>query len=165
MNTQRKRKAALVALLLVTALTVSSCYMSSGDITDGSNLPLGGSDSIPFATMDVTPTPTPTPTSTPATGGVDQFQLPEGWGSTTVPTATPYQNNISPTSPPVPTTPPSTKTQAPQQDDSVLKTGSTGDAVKQLQQKLKELGYYTGSVDGAYGAGTANAVKEFQDPI
>ncbi|MBR5110467.1 MAG: peptidoglycan-binding protein [Clostridia bacterium] len=43
-----------------------------------------------------------------------------------------------------------------------LKTGSRGDLVKALQTKLKELGYYTGAIDGDYGSSTASAVKEFQ---
>ena len=34
--------------------------------------------------------------------------------------------------------------------------------MKKVQQALKNLGYYKGSVDGKYGAGTAAAVKEFQ---
>ena len=34
--------------------------------------------------------------------------------------------------------------------------------VKTLQQKLKNWGYYTGAVDGIYGAKTAAAVKYFQ---
>lgn len=33
---------------------------------------------------------------------------------------------------------------------------------KAVQQKLKELGYYKGSVDGVYGKGTRNAVISFQ---
>lgn len=44
----------------------------------------------------------------------------------------------------------------------VLKEGSTGDAVKKLQQALKQLGYYSGSVDGTYGSGTTSAVQAFQ---
>ena len=43
-----------------------------------------------------------------------------------------------------------------------LKTGSRGDLVKALQTKLKELGYYTGAIDGEYGGSTASAVKEYQ---
>ena len=31
-----------------------------------------------------------------------------------------------------------------------------------LQQALKNLGYYTGTVDGFYGEGTMSAVKAFQ---
>ena len=43
-----------------------------------------------------------------------------------------------------------------------LKTGSKGDLVKALQTKLRELGYYTGTIDGDYGSSTASAVKEYQ---
>lgn len=46
---------------------------------------------------------------------------------------------------------------------SVLsKLGSRGDEVRKIQKKLKELGYYKGSVDGIYGSGTQKAVKAFQ---
>jgi len=37
-----------------------------------------------------------------------------------------------------------------------------GDEVKQVQQKLKSLGYDPGPVDGQYGAATAGAVRAFQ---
>ena len=43
-----------------------------------------------------------------------------------------------------------------------LTKGSKGDAVKALQERLKELGYYTISVDGDYGNGTVNALNAFQ---
>lgn len=43
-----------------------------------------------------------------------------------------------------------------------LSNGSKGDAVKDLQRALKELGYYKSSIDGKYGNGTKNAVKAFQ---
>lgn len=44
----------------------------------------------------------------------------------------------------------------------VLKQGSTGDDVKTVQKKLKNWGYYTGSVDGIFGKQTKEAVKYFQ---
>ena len=40
--------------------------------------------------------------------------------------------------------------------------GSTGSTVKQIQTKLKNWGYYSGSVDGVYGSATESAVKAFQ---
>ncbi|MBR5900594.1 MAG: spore cortex-lytic enzyme [Clostridia bacterium] len=43
-----------------------------------------------------------------------------------------------------------------------LKQGTRGETVKKMQQKLKNWGYYTGSVDGIYGAKTLAAVKYFQ---
>ena len=43
-----------------------------------------------------------------------------------------------------------------------LEKGSTGSAVKDLQTKLKKLGYYDAYVDGDYGDTTVAAVKAFQ---
>ena len=43
-----------------------------------------------------------------------------------------------------------------------LRPGDSGSRVKSLQQSLKDLGLYTGSVDGNYGSGTVKAVKAFQ---
>lgn len=43
-----------------------------------------------------------------------------------------------------------------------LKQGSRGTQVKTMQQKLKNWGYYNGSVDGIFGAKTRSAVVYFQ---
>lgn len=43
-----------------------------------------------------------------------------------------------------------------------LRKGYTGTDVISVQQKLKDLGFYTGSVDGVYGTGSMAAVKAFQ---
>ena len=40
--------------------------------------------------------------------------------------------------------------------------GSSGSTVKQLQTKLRDWGYYSGSVDGIYGSATEAAVRRFQ---
>ena len=45
---------------------------------------------------------------------------------------------------------------------SEMKDGSSGRDVVRLQRRLNMLEYYYSSLDGAYGAGTAKAVKEFQ---
>lgn len=45
---------------------------------------------------------------------------------------------------------------------AVYKQGSSGATVKTIQQKLKNWGYYTGAVDGIFGAKTKAAVKYFQ---
>ena len=45
---------------------------------------------------------------------------------------------------------------------AVLKQGSTGSEVKEVQRRLKLWGYYQGSVDGVFGAGTRSAVISFQ---
>ncbi len=40
--------------------------------------------------------------------------------------------------------------------------GSRGEEVRQIQKKLKSLGFYSGSVDGIYGTATKKAVTAFQ---
>ena len=45
---------------------------------------------------------------------------------------------------------------------ALSKMGSTGEEVKSIQSVLKEKGYYSGNVDGIFGTGTKNAVKQFQ---
>ena len=47
-------------------------------------------------------------------------------------------------------------------DDDSLRMGDSGSAVKDLQTKLKKLGYYSGTVDSTFGSGTYAAVKAFQ---
>ena len=46
--------------------------------------------------------------------------------------------------------------------EALSKYGSKGEEVKQIQTKLKNWGYYNGSVDGIYGSKTTEAVKYFQ---
>ena len=46
--------------------------------------------------------------------------------------------------------------------DDVLKKGSSGDAVVAVQKKLKQWGYYNGTVDGVFGSQTEAAVIYFQ---
>lgn len=54
---------------------------------------------------------------------------------------------------PTPTVKPPTKT---------LRPGDKDDEVKLLQQRLKDLGYYTGNITGVYNTATTEAVKAFQ---
>lgn len=43
-----------------------------------------------------------------------------------------------------------------------LQSGSSGEDVKLVQNRLKALGYYSGTVDGSFGSGTVTALKAFQ---
>ena len=45
---------------------------------------------------------------------------------------------------------------------TTLRWGDTGPAVKELQQALKNRGYYTGKLDSTFGSGVYAAVKAFQ---
>ena len=44
----------------------------------------------------------------------------------------------------------------------VLRSGSTGEDVKQVQRALTDLGHYNGRIAGGYGSGTISAVRSFQ---
>lgn len=45
---------------------------------------------------------------------------------------------------------------------ALSKYGSTGSEVTQIQQKLSDLGFYKGNIDGVYGSSTKSAVTAFQ---
>ena len=81
-------------------------------------------------------TPAPTPTVTPIS-------------------VTPDPARVTPAPTPVPTP-------APSPTPGLLSSGAQGEAVKQLQTRLQELGYYSGKIDGDYGSGTKSAVQMFQ---
>ena len=63
---------------------------------------------------------------------------------------------------PVRPTPEPTAEPTPAPTYAPLEVSSRGDDVKALQQKLIDLGYLTGSADGAFGAMTEQAVKDAQ---
>lgn len=176
-----KKRIILFMLLLGAMFILSSCYMTPPDDISGMdvNNVMGGTY-VAYTTPPPTQPPTPAPELTPA----PPTNTPDPWSGNNpfVPTApanqggTLPQTSTLPTSPPastigtVPTSPPATRTASPtsrptatpQPTASSLKVGSTGDAVKKMQSRLKELGYYTGSVDGNFGSNTESAVKDFQ---
>ena len=47
-------------------------------------------------------------------------------------------------------------------ETAVLRRGSTGGEVKEVQRRLKNWGYYSGAVDGVFGSATYKAVVYFQ---
>ena len=67
--------------------------------------------------------------------------------------ATAMEASVVVTPSPTPTVKPPTKT---------LRPGDKDDEVKLLQQRLKDLGYYTGNITGVYNDATTEAVKAFQ---
>ena len=115
---------------------------------------------LPFETA--TPSPSPVPGATGGSGW-------QSWGSTgtvtvtATPTAAPTVQIIT-ASPRRPRYGPCRRWWSPPRptDDGTLRNGDTGDKVRALQQQLKNLGYYTGSVDGDFGSGTEEALREFQ---
>lgn len=158
-------KLALLALLLVLALTLSGCYVEPTNVSTGSK----GGDSLNFPEYPVatdapvqaaTPDPTAAPNVNPITtnSASSQVVLPtSGAGSfSTVAPMAPTSAAANATVTPPPTAKP---TATPQ---TSLKLGSTGQEVRNVQKKLKELGFLKGNVDGDFGEATEKAVKEFQ---
>ncbi len=152
----------VAAMLLVVLIIITSCVIKPDRTIDSVQID-PSSAVLPFQTA----TPTPSPAPPTETGGTL-----ETWGPgstsgpsviTPVPTQTIQVIQASPTVTPswIPTVRPSaTATKAP--DDGTLRSGSSGQAVRQLQQRLKDLGYYTGTVDGDFGSATGVALREFQ---
>ena len=175
----RLKRAAVAALLLAACVVLSACYMEPDRVVDSNNGLTVGDGGQTFDTV-VTPTPnvTPTPTPAPTSNEVDWSAWDFGNDTATNP-----PSNVSPTNAPIngatsapqigtATLPPTTApTNAPSvtatpsstsSGSSTLKMGSTGSDVKRLQQRLKDLGYLTGSADGDFGAATEQAVRDFQ---
>ncbi len=70
-----------------------------------------------------------------------------------------------PTIPSAPAAPTQRPTEAPAVGYRQLQPGDTGEAVKQIQRRLKELGFFSGSIGGNYLTKTTDAVRLFQAAI
>ena len=165
----KSSKAAFVALLIALSLLLGGCYVEPNNIATGNqngdslNFPVYQPETpIPTA---VPAAPTDLPTDTPVQNdpaGNNQgtvVGLPtsavNNWLTTVAPMVTPDPSAkalVTPAPTSVPTATPATS----------LKLGSQGQEVRNLQQKIKQLGFYKGSVDGDFGEATEKAVTAFQ---
>lgn len=155
-------KGAALCGVLALSMTLTGCFVPPDDLSgDLSN------QGVVYNTVAVTAPPrtaTPTPSPTPTVESVFNFGT-----NTVMPTTQPgviTSNGIVTvvTTPPgsIATTARPTATPTPTAA-AVLKKGSSGADVKTLQRRLKQLGYYTGSVDGDFGDATEKALRAFQD--
>lgn len=176
----RLKRAAMLFMLATACAVLSACYMDPDPVADVSNgLTIGQNDQnfnpVITPTPEVTATPTPAPTSNALdwdnwvfgdeatnppsnvspTTGTDTSDGTTGNTGTTATTAP--QIGSATTAPVISATATPTASAS-----TTLKLGDKGDAVKRLQQRLKDLGYLTGSVDGSFGQATEQAVRDFQ---
>ena len=82
-----------------------------------------------------------------------------------IPVAQEVRREMSLTPTPLPPVPGSVRAAGYVEQDTpepALGTGSRGDKVTRLQERLKTLGYYDGEIDGQFGQGTQEAVIAFQ---
>ena len=174
----------LLALLLFLAafmLLLTACYVPADDKSSDTGYVQTTGQVFQTIAPSATPSPVPTPTPTPIV--ITPTPVPPAWqtanpggsGTFVSPTATPDSSAFVPatTRPPIITNPPdvvgATATpysgvaaNTPAPTVGTLKSGASGSEVRALQQRLKDLGFYSGKVDGKFGAGTEQAVKAFQ---
>ena len=150
--------AGMLALLL---LLLTGCFVQP----DPSLAPLTISDpSLPFGMVTALPTGTPTPEPTAAPSATpdpwtqNDASAWEDWSAGALPTTTPY---VPPTAAPGQE---SWETSAEDYNAGypVLRLGSIGEDVADLQAQLTLLRYYSGTIDGRYTQQTQEAVRAFQ---
>ncbi len=119
----------------------------------------------PTPLPSATPRPTPTPAATPAPSAFPTPTVPPTPTATATPvspTPTPLGPGYTPITPtPAPTpaaTPPATTAAT----FPVLRIGMTGADVTRLQERLKAIGLFSGTVDGVFGRETETAVQQAQ---
>ncbi len=156
MNKLIYRKTLLTALLLICLVILGGCYASTPTIEgdDSNQYPEYPTAAVPIVTDAVE-------TSTPALITPDVIQTPDVY---LINTSTPLVINTNAIQPatPIPQSPTPNPAATPTPSPSVLKKGVNGDAVRDLQRKLRSLGFYKGDIDGDFGENTENAVKRFQ---
>ena len=155
------KKILLLLMLAAMLVTLSGCFIQPDPTLDPLTITEG---TIPFGTVQPLPTQTPTPvpeatpSPTPDSWTSSDQSTWEDWSKDALPTATPRR---------AATAAPDAQSWQTSTDDynagyPVLRVGSTGQDVSDLQARLIELGYYTGTIDGMYAAGTQSAVMDFQ---
>ncbi|MDO5143642.1 MAG: peptidoglycan-binding protein [bacterium] len=149
MKKHTARKALALAAVMCMALTLTSCYVPPDEITD-----TGYQTGVNGVPWDSVVEPTQIPTAVPITA------IPET--ATPAPTIAPWTGSATQTAWQLPATQTPSRTATPVPTAGSLKLGATGTDVMALQRRLQELGYYSGKIDGDFGAETELAVKAFQ---
>jgi len=150
-------RASHAAGLAIAALALSGCGPSAaGNAAPSTPAATSLSPSPASSTTPVTTTAPPTTTGTPSTTA----------------TAPPTSTTTSP-APTVATTatttatttavPAATATLVPARALALMAAGATGDTVRELQSRLKQLEWYDGDVTGTYATTTTAGVRGFQD--
>ena len=158
---KRSTKRILLGAMLACMLALlSGCFMQPDPTLDPLVINEGA---MPFGTVQPLATASPTaaaatPSPTPDTWQASDQSTWEDWTLGSLPTSTPRT---------AATAAPDAQSWATSTEDynagyPVLRMGSTGSDVSDLQARLTELGYYTGTIDGKYASGTQSAVIEFQ---
>ncbi len=160
-------KVRLIAMLLLLALVLSGCYVDPNNAVNNNqngnlNFPTypGATEEPVFATPDPTDTPDVPAVPIETEPAVATAPPSGGYGYVTVGPMITSSVNAQAQSSVTPVPSPSPKPTA--TPFTSLKLGSTGSDVRNVQTKLKQLGFLKGTVDGDFGKATEEAVKKFQ---
>ncbi len=141
-----RRITAGTVLAPLLALALAACALPDQSAEPAAQ-PAAASQS-PSPSPTPTPSDTPTPTATPSPSEPPAAPSPS---PTPTPSATPAEPTPTPT--PTPSEPPA---------PVYPQRGASGEDVRAVQQRLKDLGYFIQDVDGDFGYATLQAVWAFQ---
>ena len=160
-------KTRLIVMLLLLALVLSGCYVDPNNAVNNNqngnlNFPTypGATEEPVLATPDPTDTPEMPVLPLETEPAVATAPPSGGYGYVTVGPMITSSINAQPQSSVTPIPSPTPKPTA--TPFTSLKLGSTGPDVRNVQTKLKQLGFLKGTVDGDFGKATEEAVKKFQ---
>ena len=162
----RTRPLAAVLGLTVSALVaVSGCGQVPRQAT-----PMPGSDTTTAPSSAPSNDPTATPQGSPS---ARTTTAPAPGPAQDGPSSAPTSKPVGPAAPkpaPKPSSPAPSRTKpapepepAPARPAAMMKTGSTGDRVRQLQHRLRQLAWFSGTITGSYGETTTEGVRGFQE--
>lgn len=164
-NGKRFGKGAALVGAVALCLTLTGCYIPPDEIASGTEHMTVGGNNLPFDTFDTAAPSTAVPTATPTQAPSQPTVNWDNWGSDPATTAPGAGTTIEiTTNRPANTIAVVTQqpTDTPAPTASTLRKGASGTEVRQVQQRLKTLGYLSGSVDGDFGSATKTAVIAFQ---
>ncbi len=150
-----------------TAIAVATFQQSAGLPVDGVMGPDTWNALLPAAGQASFETSATSPTDMSAMPGESSFPTPSSLSNPPGAIAADASTESSLTQPSVP--PPQPSAAPPVDHDETraaalptLRSGMRGSAVERLQERLQVLGFYTGAIDGIFGAATESAVQALQ---
>lgn len=168
MNGETRKKLLLLAAVLATVAILAGCTTNPDQTNKDSTAGAGYNGNLPWDVLTTVPPvnvtePPPADITTPEVSpglSVLPFQSPDlisgaPQGLVTLTPAPMGTVTMVPSAPP-------TATPRPTATPLLLKEGSKGAEVRNMQSRLRTLGYLAGAADGDFGAGTATAVRAFQ---
>ena len=158
MTSARRFRGWILAVITAATLVLTACAPDA--------VP-AGSGSTPAVTSISSETTRPTPVSTPLTASPTPSATQARSSSATVtatgsPAAKPTAKVTPKPSPTASPTPTASVAPTAKPGPALMQRGSTGDGVRDLQARLKQIGWFSGPVTGYYGEVTTEGVRGFQ---